>query len=85
VWPHFDKSKGSYLNEHICQWVLSTTYYYYPLCVCMLEKNEKDHQLCGPTALLYSSHPPTSLPGGIRRIWVFVFQLLYFSFSSSGG
>lgn len=23
VWPHFDKSKGSYLNEHICQWVLS--------------------------------------------------------------
>ena len=21
VWPHFDKSKGSYVNEHICQWV----------------------------------------------------------------
>jgi hypothetical protein len=40
-------------------------------------KKRKDHQLCGPTALHYSSHPP--LPGGTSNFsiptWIFLLLL----------
>ena len=84
VWPHFDKSKGSYLNEHICQWVLSTTYYYYPLCVCVCWKRMKKIISCVGRPPSYI--PPIHLPAYLvvyvefgclsSKFYIFLFLLL---------